>query len=150
MARRPCSTKPAPRWAIERTTSPDLADPLPSGPWDAVVSALAIHHLDDCAKRTLFGRVHQALASGGMFVNAELVGAPTSFFQDLYAAWHRSRAMEAGSTPEEWAGAEERMRFDRWATVERQLAWLREVGFADADCLFKDHRFAVLVARRAG
>ncbi len=25
----------------------DLADPLPDGPWDAVVSALAIHHLDD-------------------------------------------------------------------------------------------------------
>jgi tRNA (cmo5U34)-methyltransferase len=42
------------------------------------------------------------------------------------------------------------MHFDRWATVESQLAWLREAGFADADCLFKDHRFAVLVARRAG
>jgi tRNA (cmo5U34)-methyltransferase len=59
----------------------DLADPLPSGPWDAVVSALAIHHLDDGDKRALFGRVHQALGSGGMFVNAEQVGAPTSFFQ---------------------------------------------------------------------
>ena len=35
----------------------DLADPLPEGPWDAVVSALAIHHLDDPGKRALFARV---------------------------------------------------------------------------------------------
>ena len=32
----------------------DLADPLPTGPWDGVVSALAIHHLDDPGKRALF------------------------------------------------------------------------------------------------
>jgi tRNA (cmo5U34)-methyltransferase len=37
---------------------------------------------------------------------------------------------------------------DRCATVEKQLGWLREAGFADADCLFKDHRFAVIVAVR--
>lgn len=128
----------------------DLADPLPAGPWDAVVSALAVHHLDDPAKRTLFGRLHTALAPGGLFVNAEQVAGPTALFHDLYAAWHQGRATQAGSAPDEWAGAEERMRLDRWATVEHQLAWLREAGFADADCLFKDHRFAVLVARRAG
>jgi hypothetical protein len=33
------------------------------------------------------------------------------------------------------------------ASVEAQLAWLRDAGFADADCLFQDHRFAVLVGR---
>ena len=40
----------------------DLADPLPEGPWDAIVSALAIHHLDDPGKRDLFARVRAALA----------------------------------------------------------------------------------------
>jgi tRNA (cmo5U34)-methyltransferase len=128
----------------------DLASPLPDGPWDAIVSALAIHHLDDAGKRALFARAHAALGPGGVFVNAEQVGGPTAFFADVYATWHRDSATAAGSTAEEWAGAEERMRLDRWATVERQLAWLRDGGFADADCLFKDHRFAVLVARRAG
>jgi hypothetical protein len=38
------------------------------------------------------------------------------------------------------------MSFDRTATVEAQLAWLREAGL-DADCLFKHHRFGVLVGR---
>ena len=127
----------------------DLTDPLPHGPWDAVVSALAIHHLDNTAKRILFKRVHAGLVPGGAFVNAEHVGAPTPLFQDLYAAWHQRRATAAGSTPEEWRAALQRMRFDHYASVEDQLTWLRDAGFADADCLFKDHSFAVLVARRA-
>lgn len=125
----------------------DLADPLPDGPWDAVVSALAVHHLSDNTKRTLFARLHAALAPGGVFVNAEQVAAPTALFDDLYAVWHERRAIKAGSSTEEWFGAQQRMRFDRWATVEHQLTWLRDAGFADVDCLFKDDRFAVLVAR---
>jgi len=128
----------------------DLADELPAGPWDAVVSALAIHHLDDCGKADLFKRVRRVLAPGGMFVNAEQVAGPTALFDDLYADWHRQRSAELGTSPEGWDGALERMRMDRCASVEHQLTWMRDAGFADADCLFKDHRFAVLVARRAG
>jgi tRNA (cmo5U34)-methyltransferase len=128
----------------------DLADAPPPGPWDAIVSALAIHHLDDPGKRALFARCHAELAPGAIFVNAEQVSGPTALFDDLYASWHEREASKRGATAAQWAAAVERMRFDRWASVEHQLQWLREAGFADADCLFKDHRFAVLVARRAG
>ena len=128
----------------------DLGDALPTGPWDAVVSALAIHHLDDDAKADVVRRVHRDLAPGGVFVNAEQAAGPTALFDDLYADWHRRRSIELGTSLEDWDGAVERMRMDRCASVERQLSWLRDAGFADADCLFKDHRFAVLVARRAG
>jgi tRNA (cmo5U34)-methyltransferase len=125
----------------------DLADPLPRGPWSAVVSALAVHHLDDAAKRALFGRVHDALSPGGVFVNAEQVAGPSPRFDARYRDWHREHATAAGSSAEEWAGAEERMAFDRCSDVESQLRWLRDAGF-DADCLFKDHRFAVIAAVR--
>lgn len=129
----------------------DLADPLPTpGPWDAVVSGLAIHHLDDAAKRELFARVHAALAPGGMFVNAEQVAGPTALFDDAYHRWHEHQAREFGTSDAGWQHAVESMRHDRTASVERQLGWLREAGFADADCLWKDHRLAVLAARRAG
>jgi tRNA (cmo5U34)-methyltransferase len=126
----------------------DLHDPLPDGSWDAVTSALAVHHLEDAGKRRLFERVHAALRPGGVFVNAEQVAGATPFFTELYARWHEQRARAAGSDDAEWAGAVERMRFDRCASVEDQLAWLRDAGFEDADCLFKDHRFAVIVARK--
>jgi tRNA (cmo5U34)-methyltransferase len=125
----------------------DLQEPLPAGPWDAIVSGLAIHHLTDAGKRDLFARIKRALRPGGVFVNAEQVAGPTPFFTALYGRWHEARARAAGSDDAEWAGAEERMAHDRCASVEDQLGWLRDAGFADADCLFKHHRFAVLVAR---
>jgi tRNA (cmo5U34)-methyltransferase len=51
----------------------DLGDPLPEGPFDLVVSALAIHHLDAAAKADLFARVAAVLAPGGRFAMADVV-----------------------------------------------------------------------------
>jgi tRNA (cmo5U34)-methyltransferase len=50
-----------------------LEDPLPDGPFDVVVSALAIHHLDGGGKADLFRRVAAVLAPGGRFVVAGVV-----------------------------------------------------------------------------
>jgi tRNA (cmo5U34)-methyltransferase len=46
----------------------NLTDPLPAGPFDLVVSALAIHHLEGPDKAALFGRIAGALRRGGRFV----------------------------------------------------------------------------------
>ena len=85
-----------------------------------------------------------------MFVNAEQVAGPTALFADHYQRWQHEQALARGASDEEWEATLQRMRLDRWATVEHQLAWLRDAGFGDADCLFKDRGFAVLVARRSG
>jgi tRNA (cmo5U34)-methyltransferase len=50
-----------------------LQDPLPEGPFDLVVSALAVHHLDPVGKRELFERVAASLAPGGRFVLGDVV-----------------------------------------------------------------------------
>jgi tRNA (cmo5U34)-methyltransferase len=122
----------------------DLRDPLPEGPFCAVVSALAIHHLDDAGKRVLFARAYEALSPGGIFVNAEQVAGPSPRFDAHYRAWHEAAARAAGATAQEWDAAVQRMRHDDCASVDDQLAWMRAAGF-DADCLFHDRRFAVLV-----
>src|SRR3954468_16182178 len=70
----------------------DLDEALPAGSWDAGVSALAIHHVDDAGKRALFGRVHDALEPGGVFVNAEQVAGPTAFLDAHLRAWHERRS----------------------------------------------------------
>jgi tRNA (cmo5U34)-methyltransferase len=36
-----------------------MQDPLPDGPWDLVISVLAVHHLDETAKKDLFRRVRE-------------------------------------------------------------------------------------------
>jgi tRNA (cmo5U34)-methyltransferase len=75
-ALRVLARQPAARWtgidaseamlarARERLPEADLRvsrleDPLPEGPFDLVVSALAVHHLDGNGKRDLFTRVAQ-------------------------------------------------------------------------------------------
>jgi tRNA (cmo5U34)-methyltransferase len=126
----------------------DFSAELPAGPWDAVVSAMAIHHLEHLDKRRLFERIHQSLSKGGVFVNVEQVSGPTAFLDAAYMRWHERRVRELGASGSEWDSALERMRVDRNATVEQQLQWLVGAGYADVDCLFKDHRLAVLFARR--
>ena len=44
---------------------------------------------------------------------------------------------------DEIAAAEARMVHDRCATLDYQLRWLRDAGFAEVDCAFKSWRFAV-------
>lgn len=124
-------------------------DPL-GGPWDAIVSALAIHHLDDAGKRALYGRVLTALTPGGTFVNAEQVlGSSEAEERDFALDW-LLRVRTAGVSDKDLAAAQARMAHDRCAPLEIQLAWLRELGFAEAACAFRDKRFAVIVAHKAG
>jgi SAM-dependent methyltransferase len=70
----------------------DLADPLTKAEWtrgralfDAVVSGLAIHHLADQRKRSLFGEVHDRLRPGGVFVNLDLTTSPLPRFMPASA-----------------------------------------------------------------
>lgn len=125
-----------------------FADALPEGPFDAVVSALAIHHLDDTAKQSLMTRVVAALAPGGLFVNAEQVLAPTPLLDAHQVRRWRRAVVELGVTGEDLAAADRRMAADLCAPVEPQLEWLRAAGFVDVDAPFRDGRFAVLTGRR--
>lgn len=110
----------------------DLADPLPTdGPYDAIVSGLAIHHLKDDRKRSLFAEVHRLLAPAGVFANLDLVKAPTA---ELHERFRR----EIGRPEDDPA--------DRLADLCDQLDWLRAAGFAAADCHFKWLQLTLVVA----
>lgn len=85
-----------------------LEDPLPEGPFDLVVSCLAIHHLDAYGKRDLFRRIAEVLRPGGRFVLADVV-VP-----------EREEDAVTPTTPG----------FDRPDPLDHQLEWLREAGFA--------------------
>lgn len=128
----------------------NMAAPLPSGPYDAVISALAIHHLEDSDKQVLFGRVCAALAPGGVFVNAEQVAGPTPELALLYQERWAADVRSQGASEAEIAAARERRTHDRCSDVESQLQWLRAAGFATADCTYKHWESAVLVAVKDG
>jgi tRNA (cmo5U34)-methyltransferase len=55
---------------------------------------------------------------------------------------------EAGISEKDLGAALLRMRADKNATLADQLLWLREAGFGEVDCRYKDHRFAVYSGKK--
>ena len=126
----------------------DLRAELPPGPFDAVVSALAIHHLDHEDNRALLRRVVEVLRPDGAYVNAEHVAGRTPWLESTYRRLWRGACQAAGASEEEIAAAEDRMRMDRSIDVATQLGWMTDAGLADCDCFFKELHFAVLAGWR--
>jgi tRNA (cmo5U34)-methyltransferase len=127
----------------------DLRDELPDGPYDAIVSALAIHHLSHAEKRGLFRRAHERLRDGGVFVNAEQVAAPSRRLEDAYESMWEAGCRARGASEAELEGARQRMLHDVCAASGSQLRWLAEAGFQTVDCVWRSWRFAVLAAWKA-
>jgi tRNA (cmo5U34)-methyltransferase len=111
--------------------------------YDAVVSALSIHHLSDEQKRSLFDRIYGALNDGGVFVNAEQFRYSTPERHQFHHERWVTRVRELGVDDRDLAAAMERMKFDRAATLEDQLEWLRAAGFREIDCAYKNLIFTV-------
>jgi tRNA (cmo5U34)-methyltransferase len=104
----------------------DLADALPAGPFDLVVSALAVHHLDGPGKADLFRRIAAVLTTGGRFVLGDVV------------------------VPENAAHAVTPLSddYDKPSTVAEQVQWLRQAGLTPA-VIWQGDDLAVLTADRA-
>lgn len=102
-----------------------LEDELPAGPYDLVVSALAVHHLGDRQKADLFRRVAVVLRPGGRFVMADVVVPEDP---------------EDAVTP-----IDERV--DLPSTVADQLDWLAEARL-EARVSWAERDLAVIVANR--
>lgn len=136
-ASKPMLARAAERFAAEPLVEfhrHELATPLAvEGPFDAVVSGLAIHHLEDERKRELFGEIQALLTPGGVFANLDLVRAASP---QLHERFRRE------------IGREEEDPSDRLAGLSEQLRWLRDAGFSEVDCHFKWLQLALLVAVR--
>ena len=112
----------------------DLEKTLPElGRFDAVVSSFAIHHVLHARKRSLYSEIFKILVPGGVFCNLEHVASATP-------ALHRS-FLKAIACDEEDPS-------NKLLDLETQLAWLREIGFAEVDCHWKWRELALLVGQR--
>jgi tRNA (cmo5U34)-methyltransferase len=105
----------------------ELTDPLPGGPFDLVVSALAVHHLEGPDKASLFARIAGVLGRGGRFVLGDVV------------------------IPVDPADAVTPVTYghDRPSTLVEQLQWLADAGL-EASTSWSEHDLVVLRADRPG
>ena len=102
-----------------------LEDPLPDGPFDVVIGALAIHHLDGPDKAQLFERAARVIAPGGRLVVADVILPEDP--SDVVTPIDND--------------------YDTPSSIAEQLNWLAEVGLEPS--LAWAHRdLAVIIATR--
>ena len=119
-----------------RILAHNLDEALPAiGPFDAVVSSFAIHHLHHERKRALYAEVHSLLRPGGLFANLEHVASPND-------ALHHRFLAALGVQPQDEDPS------NKLLALETQLHWLREIGFDDVDCHWKWLELALFTGRR--
>jgi tRNA (cmo5U34)-methyltransferase len=105
----------------------ELRDPLPDGPFDLAVSALAIHHLAGPDKAALFARIAGVVRPGGRFVLGDVVIPvdPDDAVTPLTAD------------------------HDRPSTLADQLRWLRDAGL-EPTTTWSERDLVVVRADRPG
>jgi SAM-dependent methyltransferase len=112
-----------------------LDDALPvDGPFDAIVSSLAIHHVTHERKRALYAEMAALLAPGGVVANLDIVESPT---RALHVQWRD----EMGATDDP---------SDQLCALGPQLEWLTEAGLTDVDCIWKWRSLALMRGERSG
>lgn len=131
------------RYVVEDYSSSPLG-----GPYDIVISSLSIHHLTHPKKRELFRTVFESLRNGGIFVNADQAQGETPEADALYKTYWERSIQKSGLSPEDIKAAKKRRMLDINATTTEQIRWIREAGFAEADCVYKHYDFAVFFGKK--
>lgn len=131
-------------------------DHLPGRPYDAAFAVQAIHNCSDEGKRRTYASIRTALAPGGLFVLSDRIRLATPTLFPAYLAlwgWLDARFAVAGTPWHLGEGStyteheqSVQSRGDKPGSLEQNLLWLREAGFAEAAAIHVTGIRAVIVA----
>jgi tRNA (cmo5U34)-methyltransferase len=124
-------------------------------PFDLAVSSFSIHHLTMPDKSALFAYLYDRASDGGWFVNIDTV-LPVSeemeqWYFELWKQWMTMMQKRLGVECDVASEVAKRYKDDavnKPDTLEDQLGALRECGFRDVDCFYKNGIFAVFGGRK--
>ncbi len=117
--------------------------------YDLVISSLSIHHLQHAEKQSLFTSIFQALKPGGVFLNIDQVQGETPYLREMY--WQHWLDQVHSADCEEiriQESIQRRTTYDKDAPMQDQLQWLKDSGFVDVDCVYKNFFVGVFFARK--
>ena len=133
-------------------------------PVQAVVSSLALHHLEDPGKQRLFQDVYTMLLPGGVFLIADIIAPTTQKGWQLAAEDYdeavRQRALKLDGNESGFEFFKQKQwnlfryfdpdDIDYPSSLFDQLKWLEEVGFTQADAFWMRAGHAVFGGWKPG
>ncbi len=143
--------------AVDFSTPDWVAQVCDLAPFDAIVSGFAIHHQPDASKRRIYAEIFELLGPGAPFVQIEHVSSASPWIEQQFNELLVDRMYAydqqiGGGRSREQVATDYVYRPDKAANIlaplETQLEWLRRIGYADVDCLFKIYELCLFTGRK--
>ncbi len=116
---------------------------------DLVISSLSIHHLSHKDKKKLFQSIFHILEDHGQFINIDQIRGETPYLADLYwNHWLDEVRKVESSVQRIQESIDRRKTYDIDATMSEQLRWLKQAGFMNVDCVYKNFFIGVFLAMK--
>ncbi len=117
--------------------------------FDLVISSLSIHHLLDEEKQALFRAIYGILRKPGLFINIDQIRGETAYLREVYwNHWLTQVRQRESSKKRIQESVDRRRAYDRDALLADQLRWLKEAGFMNVDCVYKNFFVGVFLAMK--
>jgi len=112
--------------------------------YDAVISSLALHHLQPEEQELFYGKIKGWLKEGGVFYNADNILGSTKHLNEVYLdKW--VEFMLQSHTKEEiekiWLPKHKEEDFP--VPLNSHICWMKNAGFQDVDVVWKYYMFGV-------
>jgi tRNA (cmo5U34)-methyltransferase len=121
--------------------------PADVGPFDAAVSSSCLHNLRDFKRISeIYRDIREHMRPGGVFLNLDLLNAPTAELHQRYVGAAAARRQRAGASREDIEAMVRRTGRSGSngpagpfpASLDQHLAALTAAGFKEVDCFWKD------------
>lgn len=101
----------------------DMSDiQIENDKYDADISSLAIHHLTDTKKKSLYQQIFHGLKTSGVFLHAEQVLASNEYLQEVYHTAWLEKIKRSGLSAKDIELGPGRVKLDKRAPLETQLS----------------------------
>ena len=113
--------------------------------YDAVVSSLALHHLEtNKDKIKFYKKIFDALEPEGVFYNSDIILGSNETLHELYISkWKEfmAKSLPGDEIEDTWMAKHHKE--DRPEVLLDQIYWLKDIGFKQIDIIWKYYNFAV-------
>lgn len=120
---------------------------FPDDSFDLVLSSISIHHLNHEQKGRLFAKTRRWLTAGGVLTFSDQMRGQSPTVQVRHINQWRIWSREAGADEAEWnRWMEHQVEHDHHETYQAHVELLREAGFEQVDCLWRNLLWTIVQA----